>query len=113
MSLSYGAYTNAFKFVRQRRPVPTLVLGGGGYVFTDAARCWTRVVAAGCGRLDALPADVPHHSFFPQYGPRFSMSDMAPKGRRKVVPMEPDEKTSFLSRLCRHVRAVCKDGESD
>lgn len=51
--------------------VPVLVLGGGGYQFPDAARCWTKVVAL-LAEYN-LPNTVPDHQYFEMYGPSWSL----------------------------------------
>ncbi|PVG00820.1 Arginase/deacetylase [Serendipita vermifera] len=51
----------------------TILLGGGGYHSTNAARAWTALTAIAVER--SFPADmlVPEHSLWPRYAPSFTM----------------------------------------
>ncbi|XP_028409691.1 histone deacetylase 8-like [Dendronephthya gigantea] len=54
---------------------PLLLLGGGGYNFPNAARCWTYITAMLLNRK--LPSNIPEHEFFLKYGPDYSL-EIAP-----------------------------------
>eukprot|EP00742_Colponemidia_sp_Colp-10_P013261 GILJ01014972.1.p1 GENE.GILJ01014972.1~~GILJ01014972.1.p1 ORF type:complete len:393 (+),score=39.86 GILJ01014972.1:45-1181(+) len=58
--------------------IPILMLGGGGYVPLNVAKCWTELTAAAVRQ--PLPRDVPDHEYFPLYGPDFTI-DIKPNGR--------------------------------
>ena len=51
--------------------LPTLLLGGGGYHFSNTARFWTFCTALALG--EALPSDIPEHRGFENYGPDFTL----------------------------------------
>ena len=50
--------------------LPTVVLGGGGYVAPNVARCFAQITAALVGTT--LPEDIPEHDAFGAYGPDFT-----------------------------------------
>ena len=52
--------------------LPTVLLGGGGYHFANAARFWTLCTALAVGETQ-LPVDVPEHAGFDNYGPDYSL----------------------------------------
>lgn len=77
-----------------RQPQPVLILGGGGYCLSDAARCYATILMAltldrqSMGR-DIFPDEtthldlqlqrlmemaIPEHEYFPCYGPDFRMN---------------------------------------
>lgn len=49
----------------KRFNVPLLVTGGGGYIKSNVARCWTYETAALLDRT--LSADIPQHDFYYEY----------------------------------------------
>ncbi|XP_050329478.1 histone deacetylase 8-like [Bactrocera neohumeralis] len=52
--------------------LPTVLLGGGGYNFTNSSRLWTQLTATCCGV--PLPEDIPaDNSDFLKYGPDYSV----------------------------------------
>lgn len=51
--------------------LPLLLLGGGGYNFPNAARCWTYLTAMVLGK--SLPNDIPEHVNFVKYGPDYNL----------------------------------------
>lgn len=51
--------------------MPLLVLGGGGYIPANAARCWTQLTAALMGI--ELADDIPYHCFLLKYGPGYEL----------------------------------------
>lgn len=62
--------------------VPLLVLGGGGYHETNAARCFASVTGVlvlnyslvlrkNNARVSVLPKEIPEHVFYEQYAPSF------------------------------------------
>ncbi|KAJ3324689.1 Histone deacetylase 8 [Blyttiomyces sp. JEL0837] len=55
--------------------VPLLLLGGGGYRSSTAARAWSFCTMVACGMDDGVceETDVPEHEFFESYGPDFVM----------------------------------------
>lgn len=59
--------------------LPTILLGGGGYHHTDAARCWTYLTATALGREDRKKwDDIPEHAFLTSYasdGFQFNIDD--------------------------------------
>ncbi|KAJ2746967.1 Histone deacetylase 8 [Coemansia sp. BCRC 34301] len=55
--------------------LPTLLLGGGGYNHSNAARCWARITAVAAGGQDISPLrDIPEHAFLNDYAPSFDMA---------------------------------------
>jgi histone deacetylase 1/2/histone deacetylase 8 len=50
--------------------VPLCVLGGGGYNHANTARAWAAVTAVLAGSNEA---DVPHHDYFPDYAPNYTL----------------------------------------
>ena len=59
--------------------LPMLLLGGGGYNFPNTARFWTRCTALSLG--ETLPADIPEHTGFENYGPDFTLH-VSPSNRQ-------------------------------
>lgn len=52
--------------------LPTVLLGGGGYNFTNASRLWTQLTASCCAV--SLPEDIPAgNTDFLKYGPDYSV----------------------------------------
>ena len=47
--------------------LPTLLLGGGGYEATSAARLWTYLTSLALSRPLALDGEVPLHAHFHRY----------------------------------------------
>ena len=63
--------------------LPTLLVGGGGYNFTNTARFWALCTATVAGEI--LSNDIPEHDYFEHYSPDFNLL---------VVPSNrPDENT--------------------
>ncbi|XP_036339421.1 histone deacetylase 8-like [Rhagoletis pomonella] len=59
------------EFVLERK-LPTVLLGGGGYDFTNASLFWTQLTATCCGVR--LPVDIPEDNIdFLKYGPDYSL----------------------------------------
>ncbi|XP_023226182.1 histone deacetylase 8-like isoform X1 [Centruroides sculpturatus] len=52
--------------------LPLLVLGGGGYNFWNAARCWCYLTGVLLG-IELNP-DIPDHKFFLNYGPDYELN---------------------------------------
>lgn len=51
---------------------PLLLLGGGGYLNANVARCWTYITAQILGV--ALPESIPDHEFYLLYGSPYELS---------------------------------------
>ncbi|CAG4932780.1 unnamed protein product [Colias eurytheme] len=51
---------------------PTVLLGGGGYNHSNAARLWASITALVVG-VD-LDENIPEHDYWPQYGPDFMLN---------------------------------------
>ena len=83
-------------------PIPLLLLGGGGYCPTDAARAFVHLTAAACAR--PLPAALPDSDpLYPHYLPNLSLhSQPKPAATR---PNQNDR--AYLRRLIAHVRDNC------
>ncbi|ETW00183.1 hypothetical protein H310_07583 [Aphanomyces invadans] len=59
--------------------LPLLLLGGGGYNESDAARCFAALTATAIDQM--LPDQVSDHDYFPMYGPHFGMATAPVKAR--------------------------------
>lgn len=70
-NLTPGAFVQCVRLV-QSWGLPLLLLGGGGYVAANAARCWTTITAALLGQ--DLEEDIPEHHFLMMYGPGYELS---------------------------------------
>mmetsp|Transcript_15311 Transcript_15311/g.24921 ORF Transcript_15311/g.24921 Transcript_15311/m.24921 type:complete len:361 (-) Transcript_15311:633-1715(-) len=53
---------------------PLLALGGGGYNFPDAAKCWTAVTATLLGQDIESLVDIPEHTYYELYGPSWKFN---------------------------------------
>ncbi|XP_063368780.1 histone deacetylase 8-like [Cydia amplana] len=51
---------------------PTMLLGGGGYNHANAARLWTSLTALVTGV--SLDENIPEHTYWPQYGPDYTLA---------------------------------------
>ncbi|XP_063833139.1 histone deacetylase 8-like [Ostrinia nubilalis] len=51
---------------------PTLLLGGGGYNYANAARVWTSITALVVG--ETLDENIPEHSHWTKYGPDYMLA---------------------------------------
>ncbi|XP_063541419.1 histone deacetylase 8-like [Cydia strobilella] len=51
---------------------PTMLLGGGGYNHSNAARLWTSLTALVTGV--SLDENIPDHTYWPQYGPDYCVA---------------------------------------
>ncbi|EDV25056.1 uncharacterized protein TRIADDRAFT_25928 [Trichoplax adhaerens] len=51
--------------------LPTLCLGGGGYNFTNTAKCWCYLTSIILEQK--LDTQIPEHQFFDRYGPDFEL----------------------------------------
>ncbi|CAH8833313.1 unnamed protein product [Trichobilharzia szidati] len=73
---SLSGYLYAMKKILSWK-IPTLILGGGGYNFSDTARLWTRITALAIEEVKAkkitLSPEIPEHSYFSRYGPDFEL----------------------------------------
>ncbi|KAJ3296190.1 Histone deacetylase 8 [Borealophlyctis nickersoniae] len=67
-NLSIRSHGAAVKHVLDLN-VPTILLGGGGYSNTLAARCWAYVTGIACGVN--ISEDIPEHSLWADYAPDF------------------------------------------
>eukprot|EP00698_Gefionella_okellyi_P006422 TRINITY_DN15770_c0_g1_i1.p1 TRINITY_DN15770_c0_g1~~TRINITY_DN15770_c0_g1_i1.p1 ORF type:complete len:425 (+),score=108.14 TRINITY_DN15770_c0_g1_i1:31-1305(+) len=54
--------------------LPTLLLGGGGYEQTMAARCWAVLTSVAVGRRLNLSTDIPDHKYWHKYGPMYRLA---------------------------------------
>jgi histone deacetylase 1/2 len=84
-NLSSEAYLSVLEFVESWE-LPTVLLGGGGYVPANSARLWTLLTAQAAGvEIDVnvnsnIPADNP---WFESYGPSFNMNMQMDLSARK------------------------------
>ncbi|XP_072934455.1 histone deacetylase 8-like isoform X2 [Epargyreus clarus] len=69
-SMTTDGYCKCLKHVLDKRK-PTILLGGGGYKHTNAARLWTTLLALVTG--DELDENIPEHDQWPSYGPDYSL----------------------------------------
>lgn len=79
-NLTPSAFVQCVRLV-QSWGLPLLLLGGGGYVAANAARCWTIVTAAVLGQ--ELEEDIPEHRFLMMYGPGYELN-LEPGFRRDL-----------------------------
>lgn len=72
-SMTVAGHAEAVRLVKSYN-VPTLVLGGGGYIKTAVARAWTLGTAALADTTlpDALPQTQYHEYFSPEYRLRYN-----------------------------------------
>ncbi|XP_059051772.1 histone deacetylase 8-like [Achroia grisella] len=69
-ALTARAYCTCIKMVLDKRK-PTILLGGGGYNYTNAARLWSSITALVAGvKLDD---NIPEHSNWTKYGPDYML----------------------------------------
>lgn len=52
---------------------PTCLLGGGGYVHSNAARAWALATAEAVGRDLTPDTEVPDHDHIGEYSPSFTL----------------------------------------
>ncbi|XP_064458469.1 histone deacetylase 8-like [Ornithodoros turicata] len=69
-NLTQSAFVECLQLLMSKC-IPLLVLGGGGYVPENAARCWTQLTATLVGKT--LEDDVPEHKFLLKYGPSYEL----------------------------------------
>ena len=72
-NLTPRAIVECVKYLMDNCPVPTLLLGGGGYNHANTAKCWTSILGA---VLDEdISEDIPDScSQFEQFGPDFTVN---------------------------------------
>ncbi|KAJ3037728.1 Histone deacetylase 8 [Rhizophlyctis rosea] len=64
------------------KPVPTMLLGGGGYSNTTCARVWGVCTGVAClGGVESIGEDVPEHELLEFYGAGFGIWGDVPIGR--------------------------------
>uniref|UniRef100_W8CB34 Histone deacetylase n=1 Tax=Ceratitis capitata TaxID=7213 RepID=W8CB34_CERCA len=77
---------DCFDFILQSK-LPTVLLGGGGYNFTNASRFWTQLTACCCSV--ELPDDIPaDDKYFLKYGPDYSLRIKASKFMKDLNTLE-------------------------
>jgi histone deacetylase HOS1 len=65
-NLSIKGMAAAIDTVMALCPVPTLLLGGGGYNHVETAKCWTYITNKVLGN-DNLAGEIPDHQFVDEY----------------------------------------------
>ncbi|XP_046847853.1 histone deacetylase 8-like isoform X3 [Xenia sp. Carnegie-2017] len=70
-NLTHHAFISSIRYISSLRK-PLLLLGGGGYNFPNAAKCWTLITAMILDK--SLPNDIPEHKFFTKYGPDYTLA---------------------------------------
>ncbi|KAL3784888.1 hypothetical protein HJC23_012491 [Cyclotella cryptica] len=80
-----------------------LVLGGGGYSPSQASRTWLLCTAAACEGArpglfwSHLPKDIPHHIYFPRYGPTFEL--VSEETRREISAYYSSSKEAQVAKM--------------
>ncbi|KAG6446852.1 hypothetical protein O3G_MSEX004598 [Manduca sexta] len=69
--LTTRGYCSCVRMVLDKRK-PTMLLGGGGYKHTNAARLWTSITAMVAG-ID-IDDSIPEHDDWPIYGPDYMLT---------------------------------------
>ena len=70
-NLSIKGHGDCVNFIKQYK-IPLLVLGGGGYVIRNVARCWTYETSI-CTETD-LVSELPYNTeYFEYFAPDFSL----------------------------------------
>lgn len=69
-NLTNVGHGNCVKYVRGFG-LPMLMLGGGGYIVANVARCWTYETGIALGK--SLPDDIPLNDYYEYYGPNFKL----------------------------------------
>ncbi|KAM3964001.1 histone deacetylase 8 [Aphomia sociella] len=70
-ALTTRSYCSCIRTVLDKRK-PTILLGGGGYNHTNAARLWTSITALVTGAT--LDDNIPEHSHWTRYGPDYTIN---------------------------------------
>jgi len=69
-NLSTRGHGKCVEFI-QKKKIPLLVLGGGGYTLRNVARVWTHETAICCE--ESLATELPYTEYFEYFGPDFSL----------------------------------------
>ncbi|XP_041972160.1 histone deacetylase 8-like [Aricia agestis] len=69
--LTVNGYCTSIQHVLNKK-IPTMLLGGGGYNFPNAAKLWTSITALVLG--EKLDENIPEHKYWPKYGPDFLLN---------------------------------------
>ncbi|KAI9234455.1 MAG: histone deacetylase 8-like protein [Podila humilis] len=81
-NLGFDGYSHCLRAILSWKK-PLIVLGGGGYKNSSAARCYAYLTSVVLGR--DISADIPEHEYFEDYAPDFQL---------QVEPRrQPDENT--------------------
>ena len=109
-NLSSRGITECISWIARQDP-PLLVLGGGGYNLSDAARCYATILAAltTSATVDSpqnvlqqiTTMAIPEHDYFPRYGPDFQMN-VKPVIHRKNLNSS-DSLSEIIRRAFRHL----------
>ena len=98
-NLTSNAVVECVRYLMDHCPVPTLLLGGGGYNHVNTAKCWTSVLGA---VLDEdIPDDIPDScSQFEQFGPDFTINVTPGYVEDKNSEDYLDSLVCFISKQC-------------
>ncbi|KAL4711913.1 hypothetical protein ACJJTC_006082 [Scirpophaga incertulas] len=69
--LTPHSYSKCIKSILDKRK-PTILLGGGGYKHTNAARLWATLTALTLG--ECLDENIPEHRHWEKYGPTYTLA---------------------------------------
>ncbi|CAB3220477.1 unnamed protein product [Arctia plantaginis] len=70
-ALTARSYCKCVRMVLDKRK-PSMLLGGGGYQHSNAARLWTCITAMVAGV--ELDEQIPEHIYWPEYGPTYTIA---------------------------------------
>nr|XP_027197933.1 histone deacetylase 8-like isoform X1 [Dermatophagoides pteronyssinus] len=74
--------------------LPLIILGGGGYNYTNTAKLWTLITAKVLNQQ--LDSNIPDHNFFLYYGPDYDLSITESMLPNENDPKEYEEKLKII-----------------
>ncbi|CCG21882.1 Hos1 histone deacetylase [Candida orthopsilosis Co 90-125] len=103
-NMTIQGYSETIRLLIERVNIPVMVLGGGGYNYTEVAKCWTYVTGALLGYSADNFDEIPEHKLLDHYevdGYRFWTDSNLQSGK-----MKNENDLEYLQCLQKHLLSL-------